>query len=239
MPARRFQLRIELDRPRSGAENMARDCALLDAAAKGAAPALRLYRWERVTLSLGHRQRLEEAARADVLAALGIPWVRRPTGGRALLHRPSDLTYAFAAGPGAASGVLAAYQRVMGAIRAALASFVALDAPRAADADRAPGQLPCLAVATGHEIAAGGRKLVAGAQRWRRGAFLQHGSIPWRVDRGLTSRVAGLPEDTPLPAVGLAEIGPAPDPDAVADALADAFAREFVRGPVVRRGVVP
>lgn len=214
---------------------MARDTALLEAAGEGAAPALRLYRWERPTLSLGHRQRLEDAARAEVLADLGIPWVRRPTGGRALLHRPSDLTYAFAAGPGAASGVLAAYHRVMGAIREALGAFVALDAPGAGGADREPDRLPCLAVATGHEISTGGGKLVAGAQRWRRGAFLQHGSIPWRVDRSLTNRVVGLPADAPLAAVGLAEIVPAPDPGAVADALADAFAHEFGGG----RRVVP
>ena len=215
------------------------DTALLEEAAAGEGPALRLYRWERPTLSLGHRQRIAEAAQAEVLAALGIPWVRRPTGGRALLHQPSDLTYAFAAGPGTASGVLAAYDRVMSAIRVALAAFVGLDPPRPRHADRASGGLPCLAVATGHEIFAGGRKLVAGAQRWRRGAFLQHGAIPWRVNRSLTNRIAGLPEDAPLPAAGLAEIArPAPAAAEVANALAEAFAREFRAAPVEGRRVV-
>ncbi len=214
---------------------MERDAALLEAAAAGAPPSLRVYRWARPTLSLGHRQRLEDAACAATLETLDVPWVRRPTGGRALLHLPGDLTYAFAAGRGTASGVQAAYARVMGAIREALEAFVPLDLPARAGADRSPARLPCLAVSTGHELSVGGRKLVAGAQRWRRGAFLQHGAIPWRVNRALTNAVAGLPEDSPIRATGLAEIRGcgAPDRATVARALAAAFAREFGGSSVV------
>lgn len=227
---------LELDRPRSGQLNMERDRALLSEAARGAPPTLRLYRFCRRTLSLGHRQRLEEAAAAD-FPRLGIPWVRRPTGGRALLHDPEDLTYAFAAGRGTATGVLSAYRLVMEAIGAALSAFVRLESARTLGADRAAPRLPCLAIATGHELSVGGQKLVAGAQRWRRGAFLQHGSIPWRIDRPLTNRLAGLPADSPIQAAGLAELGlPAPpDRAAVAAALVASFHREFggVRGSLL------
>ena len=221
--------------PADGAANMRRDRELLDRATAGAAPTLRLYRWSRPTLTLGHTQPLERAADPAALRKFGIPWVRRPTGGRALLHLPDELTYAFAAPRGEAAGVRAAYFRVMEAIGGALAGFVRLDAlsrtslPR----DRAAPRLPCHAVATGHELSAGGRKLVSGAQRWRRGAFLQHGSIPWTVDRTLTNALAGLPPDSPIEAVGLGELPPRtagearPSLEAVAGALELSFRREF------------
>lgn len=196
--------------PADGRANMERDRTLLLEAADGAPPALRLYRWSRPTLTLGHRQTAGDATDPEALGRLGIPWVRRPTGGRALLHLPDELTYAFAAPRGWAPGVRAAYFRVMGSIWNALSGFVRLDPPPAGalPRDTASPRLPCHAVATGHEITVRGRKLVAGAQRWRRGAFLQHGSIPWTVDRCLTNSLAGLPAESPVGAVGLRELPP-------------------------------
>ena len=236
-PERRSGLRLFADweTPADGETNMRRDQELLEEAAAGAPPSLRLYRWSRPSLTLGHGQTPEDATDPAALAALGIPWVRRPTGGRALLHLPDELTYAFAAPKGLAPGVGAAYFRVMGSIWTALAGFVRLDPmptgslPR----DTAAPRLPCHAVATGHEITVRGRKLVAGAQRWRRGAFLQHGSIPWTVDCGLTNSVAGLPADSPVGAVGLSDLRVAcgrnspPSVEEVASALTASFRRDF------------
>ena len=234
-PSPGLRLFADWETPADGATNMRRDHELLEEAARGAPPTLRLYRWSRPTLTLGHAQSLESATDPAALARLGIPWVRRPTGGRALLHLPDELTYAFAAPRGLAPGVRAAYFRVMGAIGEALAGFVRLDSMPAGSLprDTAAPRLPCHAVATGHEITARGRKLVAGAQRWRRGAFLQHGSIPWTVDRALTNALAGLPSESPIGAVGLRElpaIGQADAPPhvgAVADALDAVFCRKF------------
>ena len=211
---------------------MRRDAAMLDRVHRGAPPLLRLYRWSRTTLSLGYRQKLWSVTDPETLERLRIPWVRRPTGGRALLHQPNDLTYAFAAPKDTERGVRRAYARVMEAIREGLAPFVRVDSLSTdTGPDGAAGRLPCLAVATGHEITAGGRKLVAGAQRWRRGAFLQHGSIPWTVNAELTNRVAGLPTCSPVAAVGLAEAAPEdcgrPALPEVAGALLGAFARRF------------
>ena len=211
--------------PTEGKANMRRDRELLEDAARGTRPTLRLYRWSRATLSLGHGQTPESATDPAALAALGVPWVRRPTGGRALLHLPDELTYAFAAPRGHATGVRAAYFRVMASIWIALAGFVRLDPPPRGPFPRdteAP-RLPCHAVTTGHEITARGQKVVAGAQRWRRGAFLQHGSIPWKVNRELTNRLAGLPADSPVEAIGLAELplaGPGRTPPTVAEVVA-------------------
>lgn len=235
---------------------MARDREMLPAAVAGAPPTLRLYRWARPTLSLGHRQTAERDCDPEALRERGVPGVRRPSGGRALLHLPDELTYAFAArrqqlpppaaGPGAAgSRVRGAYAFVMAAVAAGLSHFVRLDAfpdalpgsPASANPDRRPGarrpdlRHPCQAVATGHEITAGGRKLVTGAQRWRGGAFLQHGSIPWSLDPELTNALAGLPPDTPLAAVGLAAIAdPVPTVREVAEAVAEAFRDRFRAG---------
>ena len=209
-PAPGGELRLFADwaAPAGGRANMRRDQALLEEAAAGAPPALRLYRWSRPTLTLGHGQAAGDATDPEALATFGVPWVRRPTGGRALLHLPDELTYAFAAPRGWAPGVRAAYFRVMGSIWRALSRFVRLDPPPAGalPRDTASARLPCHAVATGHEITARGHKLVAGAQRWRRGAFLQHGSIPWTVNRTLTNSLAGLPADSPVEAVGLSEL---------------------------------
>ena len=229
-----LQLLADWETPMDGEANMRRDRELLEKAALGARPALRLYRWSRPTLTLGHGQALESATDPAALAALGVPWVRRPTGGRALLHLPDELTYAFAAPPGFERGVRNAYLRVMGCIRTALAAFVPLDPAPTGPLPREPRapRLPCHAVSTGHEITAGGRKLVAGAQRWRRGAFLQHGSIPWTVNRGLTNSLAGLPADSPVQAVGLAELPRTgsgrtpPSAGEVASALAASFRRD-------------
>ena len=230
--------------PADGRTNMRRDAAMLADAAAGAPPTLRLYRWTEPTLTVGHSRRPELVCDPQALADRGIPRARRPSGGRALLHLPDELTYAFAAhrnhlpraGPAAGSSagdrpprVRAAYALVMAALREGLAGFVRLDPPSPVEpAGGGDLRRPCQAVATGHELGAGGRKLVTGAQRWRRGAFLQHGSIPWRIDRALTNALAGLPEDEPLPAVGLADlVRPAPAPEAVAEALIAAFRRIF------------
>ena len=244
-------VRLELSGA-SGAENMARDAAMLPAAVAGAPPTLRLYRWARPTLSLGHAQTAERDCDPAALRERGVPRVRRPSGGRALLHLPDELTYAFAArrqqlpppaagSPAAASRVRGAYSFVMAAVAAGLSRFVRLDAfPGTVPSPtphRRPGparrdlRRPCQAVATGHEITAGGRKLVTGAQRWRGGAFLQHGSIPWSLDAELTNALAGLPPDTPLAAVGLAAIAdPIPTVREVAEAVAEAFRDRFRAG---------
>lgn len=64
-----------------GTENMARDAALLDAL-KGQAWAARVYGWDGPWITLGMFQNPER----DLLPGSGVPWVMRPTGGRAVLH---------------------------------------------------------------------------------------------------------------------------------------------------------
>jgi lipoate-protein ligase A len=153
---------------------MAIDEWLLDRAVAGGGPVLRLYDWRRPTLSLGfHQRRIEPAWRA--LATAGrIDLVRRPTGGRAVLHAGS-LTYALVwPAPAAARGC--AYRLACAWLQEA---FAGLGQPlvfgrRAATADRAS----CFAGGTAADLVHhDGAKRIGSAQLWRRGSLLQHGCI--------------------------------------------------------------
>src|SRR5258706_10952663 len=94
-----------------GAENMARDMALLGRARETGETVFSVYGWSRPTLSLGRNQRAAGCYDLNRLEALGIDVVRRPTGGRALLHY-REVTYSVT-GPAASGDTLSeAYQRV-------------------------------------------------------------------------------------------------------------------------------
>ncbi|MBI3333459.1 MAG: hypothetical protein HYZ93_05160 [Candidatus Omnitrophica bacterium] len=89
---------VILDPPGDPAANMAADEALAACVRRGADPPtliLRIYRWNQPAISLGRRQRLEDLP-AELIRR-GLPIVRRPTGGGAVVHSPSgELTYAVA-----------------------------------------------------------------------------------------------------------------------------------------------
>jgi lipoate-protein ligase A len=208
---------------------MAVDQALLDDVAAGGHPALRLYRWVPPALSLG---RFQPDADVDVDACerLGVEVVRRPTGGRGLLHG-ADLTYAVAmARPGgAAGGVDAVYERIAGALIAGL-QRVGVDAAIARH--DGPAGPVCFASQQGADLRVGERKLCGSAQVRRDGAVLQHGSIlltrlPFDETDLLRPR-PGAPDvtraDLHAATVTLEELGATTDQRVVADALVEGFA---------------
>jgi lipoyl(octanoyl) transferase len=159
---------------RSGADQMARDVALLDEVASGALPALRLSTWRGPTLSLGRFQP-DDDVDAAACARLGVEVVRRPTGGRALLHG-GDLTYAAVLRrPAGDAGTIDALYRVLaGALVSGLAR---LDIAAAVGEGRGPAGPACFAAAQGADLRVGERKLCGSAQVHRAGAVLQHGSV--------------------------------------------------------------
>jgi lipoate-protein ligase A len=234
--------RLLLDPPAAGAWNMAVDEVLLEGAAAGTAPpTLRFYAWAPACLSLGYFQPFEVVDVAGC-RSLGVDVVRRPTGGRAILH-DRELTYSVALplkllGDGGA--VLSSYHRVSLALERGLNRLGApvVLAPESAaqpDPDRGP---VCFDRPSAHEILLDGRKLVGSAQVRRATAILQHGSIliEPRIDRllaclRLPDGPAGRIEDG---IAGLAEVGDF-EPARIAGALADAFAEEFGANPVVSR----
>jgi lipoate-protein ligase A len=226
--------RLLVDAPTNGASNMALDEVLLDGVASGSAPpTVRFYGWAPPCLSLGYFQSFD-VVNVDGCRALGVDVVRRPTGGRAILH-DRELTYSVALPLrllGDDRGLLPSYHRLSLALEAGLRQLGApvVLAPESA-AQAVPDQGPiCFDRPSAHEILLHGRKLVGSAQVRRATAILQHGSvlIEPRLDRlrsclrlrdGEASRV----EDG---VAGLAEVGDFA-PTAIAAALADAFAQEF------------
>jgi lipoate-protein ligase A len=225
--------------PDDGAWNMGVDEALLlrYAAAPGPlAPTLRLYGWRPAAISLGHAQRLGSGA-LDVdlrsLGRLGIDLVRRPTGGRAVLH-DRELTYAVVGrSSGAFAGsVLDTYKRIALALVAGLRSLgVSAELAPRRPARREPAGVSCFSTPAPHEIVVGGRKLVGSAQARRRGAFLQHGSIPLdassggRGDTALAAIGGTAPGEEATTLAGC--LGAAPPAETVATVLVAAFERSF------------
>ncbi len=238
------QWRLIYDQPTigapNGARNMAVDAAILAAVSAGAAPpTLRLYGWTPLCLSLGYGQHAHEAD-ADRLAARGWGIVRRPTGGRAILHA-DELTYSVALPadhPLARISVVESYRQISGALLAALEALgaqphaEALADPAAEGVNGAPSPV-CFETPSHYEITVGGRKLVGSAQVRRREGLLQHGTLPLTGDIARicdalvyadeTDRYAAK-DQVRARAVTLADVtGVVIDWRAAADAVADGF----------------
>lgn len=212
---------------------MAVDEVLAEAVAAGVSPpVLRLYRWTPPCLSLGASQPFG-VADAEFCAARGVEVVRRPTGGRAVLHH-LELTYLVAAPlglPPLGRELQGAYATICRAVVAGLRRL-GVEAVVAPPAPAAPllhptQAVPCFIGPAPGEIVAGGRKLVGSAMRRVGEAILQHGSILEGWDGELQAGCLGLPSDGELrrAVITLGElIQPAPGPDQVAQALAAGFA---------------
>jgi lipoate-protein ligase A len=216
---------------------MAVDEALLDrVAAKTSPPTLRFYRWSPACLSLGYFQPVE-VVDEPACRALGVDVVRRPTGGRAILH-DAELTYSLtmpAAVLGREAGILPSYHRISRALQAGLRALgvVTAMAPESAAPSLAERGPACFDRPSAHEILLDGKKLVGSAQVRRGAAILQHGSIliEPRIERmvGCFRPIGDVSvEKAQLTAsiAGLADAG-IHDPEAVALAIAAAVGNEF------------
>ncbi len=198
MNARDLQeFRLLLMPPAAGAWNMAVDEAVLEAVGRGEAPpTLRLYAWSPPCLSLGRHQPADDVDRAR-LASRGWAWVRRPTGGRAILHT-DELTYALVAPadhPLMRGGVLPSYRRIAAGLLEALRL---LGIAARMEGERSPEKQPaamCFETPSSYEITVQGRKLLGSAQARRQGAVLQHGSLPLWGDLGRIADVLRFPDE--------------------------------------------
>ncbi len=167
--------------PADGATNMAVDEAILRAVAAGRVPpTLRFYAWEPPCLSLGRAQKASDVDR-DALRAAGFDLVRRPTGGKAILHA-DELTYSVVAPqeePRVTGGVVESYRRLSAGL---VRGLERLGVPNLVADQQAEGHRPegpvCFEVPSDYEITIGGRKLVGSAQMRSRGVVLQHGTLP-------------------------------------------------------------
>ncbi|MBI5427172.1 MAG: lipoate--protein ligase family protein [Nitrospinae bacterium] len=171
-----------------GRVNMATDHAILQAVEEGKAPpTLRLYGWSSPTLTVGYSQKVGKDVDEARCRELGIPVVRRPTGGRAVLHH-REISYCVAAPinhPRFPPGLRETFKVIANALTLCLAEL-GLPGENGGSAIGAPSRSPaCFASFNRFEIAVGQRKLIGSAQRRTRQAFLQHGSALLDVDREL------------------------------------------------------
>ena len=159
---------------------------------------LRFYQWPRPTLSLGFHQQRLPAHWLELAAAGVLDLVRRPSGGRAVLHG-GDLTYALI-WPSPPPQRAEAYRR---SCRWLQRGFAAIDLPlgfgeAAFNRDRDS----CFATSTAADLVhADGSKRIGSAQLWRRGHLLQHGSIQLEPPVALWEQLFGSPPRAlaPLP----------------------------------------
>jgi len=162
--------------PGSGEWNMAVDEALLESAVAGGACATRWYRWNQATLSIGYFQTADEAHRDGHLHRL--PVVRRLTGGGAIVHH-HELTYSctLPARHPLARNVRDLYLAVHETIIRVLAGFK-FDAGLRGNGDAGRrGAFLCFGRGDDFDVVMSGCKILGSAQRRRKGAVLQHGSL--------------------------------------------------------------
>jgi lipoate-protein ligase A len=199
----RWVATTELD----GAWQMATDSWLLEQGR----PAFRLYRWRRPTLSLGFHQRLLEPHWPELVNQGVIDLVRRPSGGRAVLHA-GDLTYALI-WPTPPASRQEAYRLSCAWLQLA---FETLGLPLFFGDQAANLQgSNCFALSTAADLVhAPGSKRIGSAQLWRGGQLLQHGSILIDPPRALWQQVFGQEPPT-LPALPV-------DPSELEQCLLDA-----------------
>jgi len=157
--------------------NMAIDRALLEMYARGESPAtLRFYQWSPPAVSLGYFQRRHSIDLISCRKA-GIDLVRRPTGGRAVLHL-NDLTYSVVAGTeeGIPRSIQAAYELLCEGL---LAGFrqLGFEAEFGRVKKRSSQADICFMRTAIGDIVYRGKKFLGNAQTWSGTSMLQHGSV--------------------------------------------------------------
>ena len=179
---------------------MAVDESLLERVGRGELlPTLRLYAWEPACLSLGYAQPFADVDTARLRES---SWdvVRRPTGGRAILHT-DELTYSITAPPSeprVIGTVLESYNRLAGALVAAVRSLgIPVEVKDHITGQNSGAQGPvCFEVPSAYEITVGGKKLIGSAQARRREGVLQHGTLPLYGDLGRITEALVFPDES-------------------------------------------
>jgi lipoate-protein ligase A len=173
------------------AMNMAIDEAVMQSVGAGdAPPTLRFYGWNPPTLSIGYFQKAEEEVEFESLRRMGLGFVRRPTGGRAVLH-DRELTYSMVVPddyPGMSSSVsescrVLSVGLLHGFRRLGLsAEMISLSTEEDKLKYASAGSAACFDSPSWHELVVEGRKVAGSAQTRQASAILQHGSILLDLD---------------------------------------------------------
>lgn len=174
-----MKLTIIQDPPLPGSVQMDRDLEMLHYAKEGRiGPTVRFYQWKEPTVSLGYHQK-PQVLDFERLAESDVPWVRRPTGGAAVLHS-EELTYAIVLPGPIGKDCWNDIQRMVG--EAITRSLRSMGVPAQLDEkgeplSALPNRTSCFTRTSRWEVTCHGRKIVGSAQRRLDGSVLQHGSI--------------------------------------------------------------
>ena len=167
--------------PRGAAENMAVDEYLFDLCHQQKAGFLRIYSWLRPTFSFGVSQKIEKAVNAGFIENNGYEYVRRITGGKAVLH-DNEITYAVASSEDVFFREHDPHHSYLLISRVLVDAFrsIGIDASfsKGSSGEMARSHHPCFSFPASNEIEVNGKKIVGSAQKRDRTALLQHGSIP-------------------------------------------------------------
>lgn len=175
----------------SPAMNMAVDEAILQLHSEGKTPpTVRFYTWNPATLSIGYFQKATKEIDLALVQEKGIGFVRRATGGRAVLH-DQELTYSVVVSeehPKMPSSVTEAYKVIsMGLLHGfqnlgLAAEMVSLASEEEKEKYSSPGSSACFDSPSWHELVVEGKKVAGSAQTRQKGVILQHGSILLDMD---------------------------------------------------------
>ncbi|MBF0556881.1 MAG: lipoate--protein ligase family protein [Nitrospirae bacterium] len=178
--------------------NMAADEAVALMVEAGSSPTtLRFYGWAVPSVTIGAFQRIG-AIDTEACQALNVPVVRRPTGGRAIVH-DDELTFSFSTGTRAApfsESLLYNYKAIGTAFfqafqRLGLDCAITQRRLKRSEASPATANPMCFSAASYSEMTIDGRKILGAAQKRYRGALLEQGAIPLSVNRPLLLEVFG------------------------------------------------
>lgn len=210
--------------------NMALDEALSEAVRQNSAPpTLRLYSWDKPSLSIGYFQRASDV-NIEYCSKKGYPLVRRLTGGRAVLH-DSELTYSFSASsltPPFQHSLMEMYRIVSNAMVRALGTC-GIEA-RISSGKKAArrNNSACFRTVSYAEITIDGKKVIGSAQKRFSNGFLQHGSILMDFNAKELSRTLGQDgKDSYSDICGVNEYAPGITMDDLGSALKEAFEKEL------------
>jgi len=196
-----FKWRIIISGKLPPAENMAIDEAVMLGIIKGnSLPTIRFYDWNKPTASFGYNQVLDDEIDLDLLKKNGFGYIRRPTGGRLVLHN-EEVTYSvIAPAENQLSGnVTQSYSEISTALKEGfelMGISIDLEKGELSSQHQRESSNPCFASSSRYELKYNNKKIVGSAQVRKQSVILQHGSILLNHDQSdIASILPGLNED--------------------------------------------
>ncbi|MDP2945343.1 MAG: lipoate--protein ligase family protein [Atribacterota bacterium] len=195
-----MEWRLIKDSYHTGFMNMAIDEAIMIAHREGLVPpTIRFYQWSPPAVSLGYFQDLQKEIDVDVCQDMGIDIVRRPTGGKAVLH-DKELTYSFIIRenhPLVNNSILETYKKISGGMIRGL-SYIGVTAELVPlrekfEIHHSDFKSICFSVPSQYEVQVEGKKIVGSAQVRKREIVLQHGSLLIELEKDKLFSVFNFP----------------------------------------------